>query len=208
MSDDIWRWTATRIAAAIRARDISAGEALESCLGRMAAVNPGLNAVGGIPNRTTVCTTLSPSGVDDTAAIQSALNTCPANQVVKLNAGTFKVSGDGLAITRSNVVLRGSGPSATRITRTDAANFPVVIIGNRWASGQFFQSVNLAFDGMQGSNTITLASAPNPPLTVGEIVYLDQSTNPNITIVMQPSARFTIPVNRANLAGSRNCWAI
>src|SRR6267378_4760504 len=130
--------------------------------------NPGLNSVGGIPNRTTIYRTLSPGGGDDTAAIQAALDSCPANQVVQLNAGTFNVSGDGLAITRSNVVLRGSGPSATRITRTDAANFPVVIIGNRWASGQFFQSINLASDGMQGSNAITLASAPNPPLTVGE----------------------------------------
>jgi hypothetical protein len=37
MSDDIWRWTAVRIAAAIRGRDISAKEALESCLGRMGA---------------------------------------------------------------------------------------------------------------------------------------------------------------------------
>ena len=45
MSDDIWRWTATRIATAIRGRDISAREALESCLGRMAAVNAKLNAV-------------------------------------------------------------------------------------------------------------------------------------------------------------------
>src|ERR1700681_2718102 len=45
MSDDIWRWTATRIATAIRSRDISAREALESCLGRMAAVNSKLNAV-------------------------------------------------------------------------------------------------------------------------------------------------------------------
>src|SRR5450755_1653306 len=45
MSDDIWRWSATRIAAAIRVRDISALEALESCLGRMAAVNARLNAV-------------------------------------------------------------------------------------------------------------------------------------------------------------------
>jgi amidase len=45
MSDDIWRWSATRIAAAIRRRDISAREALESCLGRMAAVNTKLNAV-------------------------------------------------------------------------------------------------------------------------------------------------------------------
>jgi amidase len=45
MSDDIWRWTATRIAAAIRGREISAREALDSCLGRMAAVNTKLNAV-------------------------------------------------------------------------------------------------------------------------------------------------------------------
>ena len=45
MSDDIWRWTATRIATAIRGRDITAKEALESCLGRMAAVNDRLNAV-------------------------------------------------------------------------------------------------------------------------------------------------------------------
>ena len=45
MSDDIWRWSATRIAAAIRGRDISAREALDSCLGRMAAVNSKLNAV-------------------------------------------------------------------------------------------------------------------------------------------------------------------
>jgi amidase len=45
VSDDIWRWSAIRIATAIRRCDISAREALESCLGRMAAVNPKLNAV-------------------------------------------------------------------------------------------------------------------------------------------------------------------
>ena len=45
MSEDIWRWSATRIVAAIRGRDISSREALESCLGRMAAVNGKLNAV-------------------------------------------------------------------------------------------------------------------------------------------------------------------
>ncbi len=45
MSDDIWRWSATRLAAAIREREISAVEALDSCLGRLAAVNTRLNAV-------------------------------------------------------------------------------------------------------------------------------------------------------------------
>ena len=45
MSDQLWRWSATRIAAAIRQREISASDALEACLARMAAVNPKLNAV-------------------------------------------------------------------------------------------------------------------------------------------------------------------
>jgi len=45
MSDPIWRWSATRIAAGIRARDISAREALAACIERMQAVNPKLNAV-------------------------------------------------------------------------------------------------------------------------------------------------------------------
>ncbi len=45
MTDPIWRWSATRIAATIRSRDISAREALDACLARLAEVNPKLNAV-------------------------------------------------------------------------------------------------------------------------------------------------------------------
>jgi amidase len=45
VTEPIWRWTATRIAAAIGKRDISAREALDACLTRMATVNPRLNAV-------------------------------------------------------------------------------------------------------------------------------------------------------------------
>ncbi|MEP6996106.1 MAG: amidase [Betaproteobacteria bacterium] len=45
MNEAIWRWSATRIAAAIRGREISAREALESSLSRLAAVNGKLNAV-------------------------------------------------------------------------------------------------------------------------------------------------------------------
>src|SRR6185369_13425908 len=46
---------------------------------------PGVTYNGGIPNRTTICATLSPSGGDDTAAIQKALDACPDGQVVFLN---------------------------------------------------------------------------------------------------------------------------
>ncbi len=45
MNEEIWRWSASRIAAAICCREISAREAVDSCLGRMAAVNGKLNAV-------------------------------------------------------------------------------------------------------------------------------------------------------------------
>src|SRR5262245_24771142 len=46
---------------------------------RVTTWNPGLNAMHGIPDRTTIYQTLSPRGgsLDDTATIQSALDTCP-----------------------------------------------------------------------------------------------------------------------------------
>jgi amidase len=45
MPNEIWRWEASRVAAAIAHREITSREAVESCLQRMAAVNPRLNAV-------------------------------------------------------------------------------------------------------------------------------------------------------------------
>jgi len=63
----------------------------------------------------TVRKTVSPSGGDDTAAIQAAIDevsqrtlTGGLRGAVKLGAGTFKVGGT-LHITKSGVVLRGSG---------------------------------------------------------------------------------------------------
>lgn len=45
MAEELWRWDATALAEGIRTRNISAREAVESCLARLAAVNPKLNAV-------------------------------------------------------------------------------------------------------------------------------------------------------------------
>ena len=76
---------------------------------RVTTWQPGVTYNGGIPNRTTIYKTLSPSGGDDTAAIQAALNSCPANQVVKLTAGVFKINGSGLTFVSPNCTLRGAG---------------------------------------------------------------------------------------------------
>jgi hypothetical protein len=58
--------------------------------------NPGLNAKGGIPIRTTIYRTLAPCGGDDTKAIQEALDNCPAGHVVKLKTGELRISTEGL----------------------------------------------------------------------------------------------------------------
>jgi len=54
---------------------------------------------GGIPNRTTLRATINAptygnGSTDATTAIQNALNSCPANQVVYLPAGTYRINGN------------------------------------------------------------------------------------------------------------------
>ncbi len=74
--------------------------------------NAGLQSVGGIPNRTTVCATVDPlgGGRDDFANIQNAINRCPAGEVVQLGAGAFTVLIADLPIQISTgIVLRGTG---------------------------------------------------------------------------------------------------
>jgi hypothetical protein len=153
---------------------------------RMTTWNPGLNAVGGIPNRTTIYRTLSPRGgsLDDTVAIESALNTCPSGQVVKLSPGTFNINGGGLHFRRSECTLRGSGTGAlgsgdggTRLIKADRdtnRNFGVLYVG-RGRPSVFSSSTNLATDAIKGANSVTLVS--NPGVAVGEIVLVDQVTD-------------------------------
>lgn len=139
--------------------------------------NPGLNAVGGIPVRTTVFKTISPSGGDDTATIQAALDACPPNQVVQLTAGTFNITGNGLTLRNSYVTLRGAGPSLTKLVKPAGTGYPVIIIGQRWYKRM--QPVDLTADAVKGAYSVTITS--DPGLAVGEIVHVDETYDPALT---------------------------
>jgi hypothetical protein len=66
---------------------------------------------GGIPPRSTICTTLGPGAT--AAQINSALAACPSGQTVTLGPGTYNLSA-GIDFTgKSNVTLRGSGANQT-----------------------------------------------------------------------------------------------
>lgn len=54
---------------------------------------------GGIPDRTTLCTTINAAiygngTTNATTTIQNALNSCPANPVAYLPAGTYRINGN------------------------------------------------------------------------------------------------------------------
>ncbi len=135
----------------------------------------------------------APAGGDDTGAIQAALNGCPADQVVKLNAGTFNINGNGLSFRTSDCTLRGSGTGTpgsgaggTRLIKADRATNPsyaILYVG--YDPSQFSSSINLASDAVKGSNSVTLVS--NPGIQVGEIVLIDHNTNNDPQVFWGPN---------------------
>ncbi|UFZ04787.1 right-handed parallel beta-helix repeat-containing protein [Bradyrhizobium ontarionense] len=167
---------------------------------RMTAWTPGLMSAGGIPIRTTIYRTLSPGGGDDAGAIQAALNSAPAGQVVMLSPGTFIVN-EPVLINRS-ITLRGSGAGTTRLVKPNGARArtsaviagtrgiqapvdpgsyghdpkPVIIVGpSRWNNGpDSTASQNLLADGAQGTTTVTVANAA--AFKAGDFVLLDEAS--------------------------------
>jgi hypothetical protein len=142
---------------------------------------PYIGVKGDIPARTTVYTTLSPSGGNDTSAIQTALKSCPAGQVVALTAGTFTISAN--INIPSNVTLRGAGKGVTTIAGASGMGGASLIsfkAGSGYA-GTSYTSTALA----KGQTVVNLNAAPG--WSVGALVLIDVAnsavTETNVTNV-------------------------
>lgn len=126
-----------------------------------------------IPARTTIYTTLNPSGGNDSSAMQTAINNCPAGQVVKLSAGTFNV---GNAITlKSSVTLRGAGMGAT--TLKGASGMTGAYFIGLYGSVSLGTSIGISGGLAKGSTSITTSSPHG--WSVGDIIVIDQLNNPS-----------------------------
>lgn len=147
---------------------------------------------GGIPDANwPVCKTLSPSGgSDDSAAIQNAINSCPAGSVVVLAAGTYtlhRTTGTvcvgknddfgsgvyeaGLCLTDKSIVLRGAGPNNTVLKYGDGAN--IISMGETYLSSSSANFINVTGGATKGSTSLTLAStsgiSANSYITITEL---------------------------------------
>jgi hypothetical protein len=146
-----------------------------------------------IPTRTTVCASLSASTT--AAQINSAIQNCPAGQVVKLGAGNFILS-TGLVM-KSNVTLRGSGANQTFLVMNGLNGCTgwyasICVAGSGSYYGGTVTATNWTSGYSKGTNQITVASASG--LSVGTIITVDQLDDTSIgsTIVMgQTSPTFS-----------------
>ena len=131
--------------------------------------------VGGIQNRTNVCTTLSPGAT--AAQINSAIAGCPENQVVFLNSGTYNLS-TGIDFSgQSNVTLRGAGPNQTILKFTGAVGCEIFgdicVAGSSRGSSDGPGTLYSWTNGYsKGTTQITLGSVSG--LSVGSFLVLDQ----------------------------------
>src|ERR1700733_6224299 len=143
---------------------------------------------GGIPSRTTICANVLTS--DNTAAIQSKINGCPANQVVQFPTGTWNLSGNIFA--NKGIVLRGSGPTNTLIN----LNGGDIFLGSFGTGGlggypNNLGSTNWTGGLTRGSKVLTLASTAG--VVAGQRIILDQHNAPYV---------FTLAVEGECIAGN------
>ena len=130
---------------------------------------------GGIPSRSTICTTLSAGA--SAASINSAIAACPSGDVVFLNAGTYNLSSGIDFATHSNVTLRGAGANSTFLVFTgyagcNGANADVCVEGsNNWSGGPQ-HTANWTAGYSKGTTVITLSSTSG--LANGSLLILDQ----------------------------------
>src|SRR3954447_5678214 len=169
--------------------------------------NPGLDSVGGVPDRTTVFRTVHP-GED----IQAAIDACPPGEVVQLAAGTFTVN--NFLLVDKGITLRGAVDPVTNAPLTvlqkkngaisgsyTAPDYqPIIIVGPSRYNNQTGSSTNLTSDAAAGTYSITLASTAG--LSPGQFVILDEDDYTNASFIPLPE-RDGSPTSAEILASDR-----
>jgi hypothetical protein len=164
--------------------------------------NPGLNAVGGIPNYTTACATLAAStygngSMDARGGIQTAINGCTVGQYVSLGCGVYALTSGPILINKG-IVVRGcdGNPDDTEIDVADGTSQSVVVIGPRQyldSVASFGSTMALTADAVRGTSTATVTSTTG--LSMGQVVLIDKLADSAYTAYNQCDTASTGTMN-------------
>jgi MYXO-CTERM domain-containing protein len=145
---------------------------------------PGIE--GGIPPRTTICANVKTDhgavgdGVaDDSAAFKAAIAACPEGQVVFIPSGTYRLN-DSLLVEKG-IVLRGEGPSNTRLLFYGAAatsDRGYIHLGDLWDNDSNYTSVTQAT-----KESPTLGVASTSGFNQGGYIFIDQIDDPSFVTI-------------------------
>jgi hypothetical protein len=132
-----------------------------------------------LPN-VTVVETLNPSGGDDTAAIQAALDRTAARPLsggfrgaVRLNAGSWKVTSQ-LRISASGVVLRGAGSGTSGTVINVAATTPYRFMSLAGVSNAATSNTVSITDAYVPSGTRSFNVSSTAGFSVGDAVFVER----------------------------------
>ena len=136
---------------------------------------------GGIPNRTTIYTSLGlagqvPSYAQSVTAAQvnAAIAACPADQVVYLYPGTYNLA--GFTFNRKNgITLRGAGPGKTTLKPTSGG------VGFIQSGYPDFSQTGAAMESgyTRGSTAIVMSSTPHTNIRAGNLILIAETTDEN-----------------------------
>jgi hypothetical protein len=141
---------------------------------------------GGIPARTQVCANVKDppynavgdGQADDAAKIQAAIDACPDGQVVRVPAGTYRVTETIYLL--KGVVLRGDGPATTHIQGDGTPNWAILNLGEQWdESNTPITPIQSGYS--KGSKSVVVADASS--FSVGELVNIDQRNDGDLVWV-------------------------
>lgn len=130
---------------------------------------------GGIPTRTTACATIDAAAYgngtqDATGAINTAIQNCPAGQVVMLTAGSFLLQSAVQFHFKSDVTLRGAGPDKTVLLPGGKA----ILLGD---DNPTALTATVVSGATKGSTSLTLSATDN--LSVGTMIKIDRDNAPS-----------------------------
>jgi hypothetical protein len=129
-----------------------------------------------IPSRNTVFRSLRPSGGNDTAAIQAALNSCPTGQVVFLSHGTFSITRP--ISVKSGVTLRGAGMGTTIIKGAPGMTGGYLV--GIYNTG-FFEGAPIGITAGLAKGSLTITTTAPHGWSEGDLIVIDQLNDPSGT---------------------------
>lgn len=142
---------------------------------------------GGIPSRAKIYKTLQASAygngsTDASSAINSALASCPAGEVVLLSAGTFEIA--NTIKVPSNVTLRGSGPQST-ILSMKGKGMGILMGGHEAPYGaaatSSSNSTAISSGATKGSSSIVVSGSLSG-LAAGSLLWLSERNDSSVPV--------------------------